>query len=558
MQELEKVLRRLYSSEALRVMSVIDHLDAKSTSVYKMRGPSSKKVPIGSIYVTYPDGFGNDLDSLRDNLERIRTLGCSMIHILPFLESPLVDEGFDVKDFLKVRKDLGGNAAFRRLLKKAGNLGMDIFMDLICNHVSDTHIWFKKAQEGSEKYRNFFIHSREKPNFLGLEKTSEGTYGIYNFDGKRIRKLIIFPEQAGSIPHWVKGGDGYWYFHTFYPHQIDLDWNNPDVFIEFVRIISYWASKGLSFREDAIIFIGKDHDSDELVNGARNKLLVKAIYLLVKRLNPESELLLEATLRSDELKNYFGRDPSTDLVYNFPLMQGLWASLVAGNADHLWKALDLNKTIANHCVTFLRSHDQLIMLNSELGLERLLRKRLLPLGMPFMDGKEITGRTASFLEEDDERIIMAHLLLASCPGIPAIYYGDELGVTNNFSNLRKSSAKKGRLNIDTRDLNRGRVLKKYFRSGKSIEKALSQIFNVRADLVDRFRLRPVRLDAPKGLFAARYGNLIVIINLGSHLRKSSFKGEVILSVNGAEKLVDGTVSLPPHGGVWLLDKSVWR
>src|SRR3989344_3811595 len=231
-----------------------------------------------------------DFYTLTEKLEYIRELGCNAIHVLPFLESPMVDGGFDVSDYYKVRENLGGppsprgnvgategrgNEAFEKFLAKAKSLRLKVFMDLVLNHVSEEHEWFRKAVAGEGRYRNYFIWQKEKPELVKTFEKGGKLWARYRVRLKRksqsskpqlkvqklkqyIDLLVVFSDFVGEIPHWRQGKDGYWYFHSFYPQQLDLNCDNPKVLIEMAKVLIYWANKGLSFRLDAIGHLGKD------------------------------------------------------------------------------------------------------------------------------------------------------------------------------------------------------------------------------------------------------------------------------------------------------------
>jgi len=164
-----------------------------------------------NLYVVYADAFRNgkrgDFFSLAKNLEYIKETGFDAIHVLPFLESPMQDAGFDVSDFFRVRKRLGGNEGFEVFLREVGRLKMKVFMDLVVNHVSMEHEWFKKAVSGDEYYRNFFIHTPVQPKLIEVEDDRWGKWARYRLNRRELRSRIIFLNQNGELPHWFRGED---------------------------------------------------------------------------------------------------------------------------------------------------------------------------------------------------------------------------------------------------------------------------------------------------------------------------------------------------------------
>lgn len=131
----------------------------------------------------------------------------------------MVDKGYDVSDFLKVRQGLGSMAELLELRETAQGYGINLFMDLVVNHVSDQHEWFRLAQAGDEHYRRFFITTRERPRFLRKLNKKNKVVAVYLVDGREVEVTIAFPEFAGELPHWRPGTDGFWYYHTYYPQE---------------------------------------------------------------------------------------------------------------------------------------------------------------------------------------------------------------------------------------------------------------------------------------------------------------------------------------------------
>jgi glycosidase len=150
----------------------------------------------------------------------LKRLGCNALHILPFLASPLVDAGFDVSDYMRVRDDLGTMEDMKNVVHEAQRLGIRLFMDLVSNHVSEEHEWFQKAQAGDEKYRRYFIVQKTRPRFVGKFHKDSAVWARYIVNGEVRDVNIAFPEMAGEIPHWRERKDGYWYYHTYYPQQL--------------------------------------------------------------------------------------------------------------------------------------------------------------------------------------------------------------------------------------------------------------------------------------------------------------------------------------------------
>lgn len=568
MQILEELLTQIYPEHTKELMEELspelissEHFDEKNSEWYKN----------AQIYVTYPDVFSkkSGLNSLAEKLTYIKKLGCNTIHILPFLKSPMIDAGFDISDFLKVRDELGGDAALNELLIKANINEINIIIDIIFNHISNQHEWFQKAVSGDKIYREYFIHTASKPDFIRKYSDDEAIWAEYRTNGKKIKLPIIFPEHAGEIPHWVLGKDNYWYFHTFYPHQIDLDWNNPEVFKQFAKILIYWSKKNVSFRLDAIPHVGKDVYIGNIDTTEKTHLIVKSLHQICKLTSPNSIFLIEAAQPIDVTIDYFGTSNNieSELAYNFGLNSSLWASIIGKNPQHIWDTIEETKSIPEWAqwVTFLRNHDQVMLDNLDEDVRLVLYEHLTPKGLSFKEGFGIAGRTANFLDNNEKIIIMSYALLASLPWSPAVYYGDEIGQTNNSKHMEKQTSLKKKLSVnqdishDTRDLNRGpfQIDKMHLEKGKRIYKAISKVLNTRLRINNFSTIIPTKIDTThQHIFAARYKldgkNIDVFINLSGKNDKIALNkpGKEILSLNNSY-IENQTINLNEYGVIWI-------
>lgn len=512
-----------------------------------------------NIYVVYPDAFkdgdpGNFL-TLSKNLTYISSMGFNAIHVLPFLKSPMLDGGFDVSDYTKVRKKLGGNEGLDGFLKKAKRLKLRIFMDLVINHVSFKHDWFQKALKGDSYYRNFFIHSTKKPRLLKVAEDKKGKWATYRLGRRNLRSRIIFYSNDKVLPHWIEGGDGFWYYHTFYPHQIDLNWTNPEVYKAFFRIIEFWGKKGLNFRIDAAPFAGKKLTGILEEGSHESHEIVRKLHRFCKSVNEDSVFLVEACQPIAKTRKYFGSGKSkeSELAYNFGIMRALWSSLLTSEPVHIWRAVTKTDHIPKHAqwVTFLRNHDELSLEYANPKQRSLIYKSLLKDGVGFRGEFGLAGRTASFLHNDAKRIILAHFLLASINGVPAVVYGDEIGKGTDKRSLR----------IDPRDVNRGHITKHTLEGlrARRISRQLAKIFTCRLKFGEVAFVDAKRIfKHHKSIFAASYRlngkKLTVIANLSSKKKviglPNGGKIKCVLGVNGG-KIKNNSALLPTHAGVWL-------
>jgi maltose alpha-D-glucosyltransferase/alpha-amylase len=300
---------------------------------------------------------------------------------------------------------LGTLKDFENFSKAAKQNGLKIIVDLVINHASIKHSWFKSN-------RDYFLWSKK---------------------GKE------FPDAPNSLPHlkpsnWIyNSATGDYYFSTFYPEQADLNWDNPRVLEEFLGIMDFWVGKGVGgFRLDAVSHLIK-REGTTSKGLPETHAILKKLRQHVDKNYPEVILLAETHDAIMETKKYFGDGDECHLVYNFPLAEAMFLSLIAGDNRYLQTLLNESNNLPQNCqwANFLRNHD-------ELSLDTLTeeeRKKIISFADPegkydFKNGKGLSMRLANILKNDEEKIITAFRLLFSQPGLPIIYYGDEIGMKN--------------------------------------------------------------------------------------------------------------------------------
>lgn len=516
-----------------------------------------------SLYFIYPDGVatgsGPPLARLIPHLAHRRRIGCDSLHILPFLASPLVDAGLDVSDYLRVRPDLGSIEDLRKLVHEAQRLGIRRFMDLVANHVSDQHRWFQKAQAGDARYRDYFIVRKSRPEYVGTFHKESAVWARYIVDGRPRDVNVAFPELAGEIPHWRQGADAYWYYHTYYPQQLDLNWHNPDVFLEFAKIVLFWSSFGFSFRLDAIPFVGKLAYKRTDEEYAYTYQLTAALRCVARSINPECVFIVETYEKIPVIAGYFGdaNDKRADLAYNFHLCTFLWVALVTEDASYIWRKLDEVRHLPVHgaWMNFLRNHDELSLAYLKDPQLSAVRNAIGRYGETFREGYGISGRTYSLLGSNERRFLNAYFLLASLPGSILIPYGDELGRKNiPLSRLPPH------LRSDTRNINRGTLTVKDFDSAKErrILDKISELLHKRAALSEYVNVWPTRVPSPPGVFAARYrcgtSELLAFVNLTDQVQSVTLDRwrdyRPVLRLR-APTCAEERVTLGPYAAIWL-------
>jgi maltose alpha-D-glucosyltransferase/alpha-amylase len=427
-------------------------------------------------------------------LPYLNDLGVTTLYLLPFMASPMGDAGFDVRDFKAVRAELGGLEAFKRFALKAKQQGFKLKSDLILNHVSDQHPWFKAALAGDADKLNYFAHTFSPPTFRRYRDEQRGMVIDYTeADGSISSRRLIFPDNTDT--HYRKeviNGQDVYFYHTFYPFQLDLNWQNPALLLEVMGILSFWANLGIDiFRMDAIPYFFKTLGTDG-ENQPNTHHIIKLLSLYLQATAPASVLQAEACQWPKAILPYYGEErtfdappslpspPTSDtapftrtnevqIAYHFPLMPALWASLLMEQAAPFWHALQSTPTLPPSAAwaIFLRVHDELTLEMVDIETRNTLYHALAPLGQPFRKGLGVSGRLANFLQHNPQRIALAFRLLLSLPGIPILYYGDELGAAND-TRFAKTYAKQRQIHqqklnptlevssfYDSRDTNRG-------------------------------------------------------------------------------------------------------
>ncbi len=516
-----------------------------------------------NFYIAYPHTMEGPheipLQNLKDHLDWVKQLGCNAIHILPFLDSPMIDKGFDISDFYKVRPELGTLEDIQQINIRARELGLKVFMDIVANHISEQHEWFKKAENGDEFYREYFLYSKERPQFVKRVENEHGIYGEYIVNGQPKLVYIVFPETAGDIPHWHQGKDGYWYYHTFYPQQLDLNWFNPEVFFEFAKIIIHWSSFGFHFRLDAIPFVGKGIYKSNENDDTNTHAIVQGLYQISRMINPNCAFLVETYESMESVINYFGttNSPETTVSYNFHLCTATWLTLEYENTSYFKDVFNKTNAVPIHAewITFLRNHDELSIAFIDEKLREDLVKRLAPKGAEFRGGHGLAGRTYSLLGSNYQRMLMAFCLLASIPGSMGIMYGDEVGMENvPFEELSEEERK------DTRNINRGMLKRALLedQGKKTIYNSICDILNKRRFISYYLNIEPLLEDLNdnkvlKISYKHGISQLVMYINVCSteQFLKQELSGfEPVLKLNQAMYTAE-EIKLGPYGCIWV-------
>ncbi|NVO21217.1 MAG: alpha-glucosidase C-terminal domain-containing protein [Bacteroidetes bacterium] len=408
------------------------------------------------VYSLYTDLFNQNFEGIIEKLDYLQDLGVNCIWLLPVMQSPMRDAGFDISDFLNIRPELANNdpsqstAVFTGFLKEAHNRGIKVIFDFAINHISDQHPWFLEARKSKDNpYRQFFIWN-----------TDTSTYS---------KARIIFKGIEDS--NWEKCGDEY-YFHRFFSFQPDLNYHNPEVLLSMCRFLLYWQNVGVDgFRADAIPYLWKE-EGTECENLPQTHLVVKFFRALLDYVKPGSLLLAEACQKPNRVVEYLGNGDECHAAYHFPLMPRIFKAIAQHSGKPIEEILSRDVTPElpenGQWFTFLRCHDELsleLVYVTEEERKFIHENYCHDPKWDFRMGEGISARLSELMDRDPRKIHLAYSLILTLPGTPVIYYGDEFGKLNDEDYYNEMIALTGK--DDTRFLVRGKI------DWKSLEKDLS-------------------------------------------------------------------------------------
>src|SRR5688572_1136554 len=367
---------------------------------------------------TFCDGNGDgigDFGGLTGKLDYLERLGVTCLWLLPFCESPLRDDGYDVAHYERVHPDYGSRDEFVAFLEAAHARGLKVITELVVNHTSDEHPWFKaarRAPKGSPK-RDFYVWSDT----------------IQRYRDAR----VIFGDVETSNWAWDPVAEAY-YWHRFFAHQPDLNFDNPRVRRAVLKIMRFWFDLGVDgLRLDAISHL-YEREGTSCDNLPETHQFLKEIRADMDRRYQGRILLAEANDRPEVVRAYFGDGDECTMAFHFPLMPRLFQALATEDAAPIADIITRTPPLpeSGQWAIFLRNHDEL-SLSALTKPERraLLAAYALEPRMRLNHG--IRRRLAPLLRNDVDRLVLAHALLLSLPGSPVLYYGDEIGMGDNVA-----------------------------------------------------------------------------------------------------------------------------
>jgi maltose alpha-D-glucosyltransferase / alpha-amylase len=367
------------------------------------------EVHIRGFFDGNDDGSG-DLRGLTDKLDYLQWLGVDCIWLLPMYPSPLRDGGYDIADFTSVHPDYGTVEDFKTLVEAAHQRGMRVIADLVVNHTSSDHPWFQDAREGGPK-RDWYVWS--------------------DTDEQYAEARIIFLDTEVSNWTWDPIAAAY-YWHRFFSHQPDLNYENPEVQEAMLNVLRFWLDLGIDgFRLDAVPYL-YEREGTNCENLPETHAYLRRLRAEVDAGYPDRVLLAEANQWPEDVVEYFGDGDECHMAFHFPVMPRMFMAVRREEAAPLYEILERTPAIPDSTQwgLFLRNHDELTLemvtdderdymyeeyaKDPRMRLNLGIRRRLAPL----LDG----GR--------DEYELM-HAILFSLPGSPVLYYGDEIGMGDN-------------------------------------------------------------------------------------------------------------------------------
>jgi maltose alpha-D-glucosyltransferase/alpha-amylase len=368
---------------------------------------------VKSFFDSNDDGIG-DFKGLTSRLEYIRDLGVNTIWLMPFYPSPLKDDGYDISDYKNVHPQFGTLEDFRGMLREAHRLDLKVVTELIINHTSDQHPWFQAARNSppDSPKRNFYVWSDTDQKYLGTR--------------------IIFTDTETSNWAWDPVAKAY-YWHRFFSHQPDLNFDNPQVMEAVLQVMRFWLDMGVDgFRLDAIPYlVEREGTSNE--NLRETHAVIKELRAAIDAEYENRFLLAEANQWPEDVREYFGDGDECHMAYHFPLMPRIYMAIAQEDRYPIIEIMQQTPDIPENCqwAIFLRNHDELT-LEMVTSKERDYMYTTYAADMQARINLGIRRRLAPLMENDLDRIKLMNSLLLSMPGSPILYYGDEIGMGDNF------------------------------------------------------------------------------------------------------------------------------
>jgi maltose alpha-D-glucosyltransferase/alpha-amylase len=357
------------------------------------------------------DGSG-DLRGLTEKLDYLEWLGIDCIWLLPMYPSPLRDGGYDIADFYDIHPDYGSVEDFRALVDAAHQRQIRVIADLVMNHTSSDHPWFQEARSSPDSpKRDWYVWSDTDDHYPDAR--------------------VIFVDTEPSNWTWDPVA-GQYYWHRFFSHQPDLNYENPEVRDEMLQVLRFWLDLGIDgFRLDAVPYL-YEREGTNCENLSETHTYLRRIRAEVDEAYPDRVLLAEANQWPEDVVEYFGRGDECHMAFQFPVMPRMFMSLRREDATPMYEILERTPPAPDTCQwgLFLRNHDELTLemvtdderdyMYAEYARDPRMKLNL-----------GIRRRLAPLLDNGRDEVELMHAILFALPGRPVLYYGDEIGMGDN-------------------------------------------------------------------------------------------------------------------------------
>jgi len=396
---------RSIAADAAPDVEAVDELWYKDAIIYQLH--------VKAFADSNNDGIG-DFAGLTEKLDYLQELGVNTLWLLPFYPSPQRDDGYDIGDYGAINPDFGTMKDFRRFIAEAKRRGLRVITELVVNHTSDQHAWFKRARRSpkNSSARNWYVWSDTDQKYSGTR--------------------IIFTDTEKSNWTWDPEA-GQYYWHRFFSHQPDLNFDNPHVVSAVTKVMKRWLDTGVDgFRLDAIPYLCER-------DGTNNENLPET-HAVIKKLRAELDayakgkvLLAEANQWPEDVQQYFGDGDECHMAYHFPLMPRIYMAIAQEDRFPITDIMRQTPEIPPNCqwAMFLRNHDELT-LEMVTDVERDYLWQTYAADPRARINVGIRRRLAPLMDNDRRKIELMNSLLLSFPGTPIIYYGDEIGMGDNI------------------------------------------------------------------------------------------------------------------------------
>ena len=358
------------------------------------------------------DGIG-DFQGLTQKLDYLEELGITAIWLLPMYPSPFKDDGYDISDYLDIHQDYGTKKDFEMFVAESHRRGIRVITELVANHTSDQHPWFQEGRRNpASPYRDYYVWSET--------------------DKKYAQTRIIFTDTERSNWAWDPEAKLY-YWHRFFSHQPDLNYDNPNVRRDMIEIMKLWLRKGVDgLRVDAVPYL-IEREGTSCENLPETHGVIKEFRRALDTEFSDRMLLAEANQWPTDVRPYFGQGDEFHMAFHFPLMPRIFMAIRKADRHPITEILSQTPPIPPVCqwALFLRNHDELTLeMVTDEERDYLYREYATDPRMKLNLG--IRRRLARLMDNDRRKIELLNSLLFTMPGTPVLYYGDELGMGDNI------------------------------------------------------------------------------------------------------------------------------